>query len=134
VWEGVDGEVGSVLRGRSCLEPQEGKAASRIPRAKGPVVRRVAVKRRGLYGGREPRSCWVDLRGEAQDSKVRQASFIYKEKFERWEAGLYGQDISGGRHETVSRPSLDFVPEHGEIPDHVGGGHKDVRAIAEDGE
>jgi len=24
------------------------------------------------------------------------------------------------------------VPEHGELPNHVGGGHEDIRAIAED--
>ena len=38
VWEGVEGEVGTLLRGRSCLEPQEGEAAARVPRAQDPVV------------------------------------------------------------------------------------------------
>jgi len=38
VWEGVEGQVGSILRGRSWLDPGEGKAAALIPRAQGPVV------------------------------------------------------------------------------------------------
>jgi len=125
MWEGVEGEVGPVFRGRPCLEPREGEAASRVTRAQGPMVRRVAVKRRGLYGGREPRGRWVDLRGGAQDPKVCQASLVRDEEPKRWEAGFYGQDVCGGRHETFGRPSLDLVPEHGEFPDHVGGGHED---------
>jgi len=39
VWEGVEGEVGPVLRRRSCLEPREGEAATRVSRAQDPVVR-----------------------------------------------------------------------------------------------
>ena len=134
VREGVEGEVGPVFRGRLCLEPWEGEAASRLPRAQDPVVRQVAVMRLGLHGGREPRGRWVHLRGGAQDSKVCQTTLVRDEEPERWESGFYGQDICGGRHETVGRPPLDLVPEHGELPDHVGGGHEDVCAIAEDGD
>jgi len=134
VREGVKGEVGPVFQGRSCLEPREGEAASRVPHAQDPVVWRVAVKRRGLHGGRESCGRWVDLRGGAQDSKVCQATLVHDEEPERWEAGLYGQDVRGGRHEAIGCPSLDLVPEHGELPNHVDCGHEDVRAIAEDGE
>ena len=134
VREGVEGEVSPVLRGRPCLEPREGEAASRVPRAQDPVVRRVAVKRRGLHGGREPRGCRVDFQGGRQDSKVFQATLVCEEEPERWEAGLDGQDICSGRHEAIGSPPLDLVPEHGELPNHVGGGHEDVRAVAEDGE
>jgi len=134
VWEGVEGEVGPVLRRRSCLESREGEGATRVPHAQDPVVRRVAVKRRGLQGGWEPCRRRVDFRGVPHDSKVRKAPFIGEEKPEGRKAGLDGQDVRWGRHEAIGSPSLDLVPEHGELPDHVGGRHEDVRSIAEDGE
>jgi len=134
VREGVEGEVGPILRGRSCLEQREGGAASCVSRAQDPVVWRVGVKGQGLHGGWEPRGRWVDIRGGAQDPKVCQASLVCEEKPEWREAGLDGQDIRRGRHEAIGCPSLDLVPEHGEFPNHVDGRHEDVRAIAEDGE
>jgi len=92
------------------------------------------VKRRGLQGGWEPCRRRVDFRGGAHDSEVRKGPFIGEEKPEWRKAGLDGQDVRWGRHEAIGRPSLDLVPEHGELPDHVGGRHEDVRSIAEDGE
>jgi len=116
------------------LEPWEGKAAARIPRAQDPMVWRMAVKGWGLHRGWEPCGRRVDFRGGAHNPEVCQASLVCKEKLERWEAGLDGQDIGRGRYEAVSCPPLDLVPEHGELPNHVDGGHEDVRAIAEDGD
>jgi len=80
VWEGVKGEVGPVLRGRSCLDPREGKAAARIPRAQDPVVRGLAVKGRRLHVGREPCGPRVEFRGGAHDPKVRPAALVHEEK------------------------------------------------------
>jgi len=77
------------------------------------------VKGWGLHGGRGPCSCRVDFGGGAHNSKVCQASLVRKEELERWEAGLDGQDIRGGRHKAISRPSLGLVPENGELPNHV---------------
>jgi len=91
--EGVEGEVGPVFRGRPSLEPREGGAASRVSRAQDPVVWRVAVKRRGLHGGREPRGRWVDLRGGAQDSEVCQATLVRDEEPERGRRGRRGPYI-----------------------------------------
>jgi len=63
---------------------------------------------------------------------VSQSALVCEEEIEWWEAGLDGQYVCGGAHEAVGRPSLDLVPEHGELPGHVGRGNKGVRAIAED--
>jgi len=41
--EGVYGEVGPVLRGRSGLEPREGQAADRVLCGERPMIRGVAV-------------------------------------------------------------------------------------------
>ena len=92
------------------------------------------MKGRGLHRGWEPSCRRVDLRGGAQNSKVRQASLVGKEKPEGREAGLYGQDVRRGGPEAVGSPSLDPMPEHGELSDHVGGRYEDVRPIAEDRE
>jgi len=134
VWKGIQREVGPVLRGGSCLEPREGEAASGVPRAQDPVVRRVAVEGRSSQRGWEPSGRRVDFRGGAHDPKVCQVSLVCEEKPQQWAAGLDGQDICRPIHEAIGRPSLDLVPEHGELPNHVGAGHEDVRAIAEDGE
>ena len=91
------------------------------------------MKRRSLHRGGQPCGCRVDLQGGAKYPKVSQSAFIPKEKFERWEAGLDGQDVGGGAHEAIGRPSLDLVPECGELPGHVDCGQEGVRAIAEDG-
>ena len=64
---------------------------------------------------------------------MSQPAFVRAEEIELREAGLNGQDVSGGAHEAIGRPSQDFVPECGELPGHVDRGNKDVRAIAEDG-
>jgi len=64
---------------------------------------------------------------------VGQSAFIRKKKFERWEAGLDGQDVGGGAHEASGRPYRDLVPECGEVPGHVDCWQKGVGAIAEDG-
>jgi len=97
-----------------------------VPRTQDPMVWRVAVKGWGLHGGREPRGCRVDLGGGAHNSKVCQVSLECEKELERWEAGLDGQDIRGGRHEAISRPSLGLVPENGELPNYVDGGHENV--------
>jgi len=64
---------------------------------------------------------------------VSQPAFIREEEIERREAGLNGQDVSGGAHEAVGRPSRDLVPERGKLPDHVDRWNKGVCAIPEDG-
>jgi len=87
-----------------------------------------------LRGGWESCGRRVDFRGRAHNSQVSQASLVREEELERREAGLDGQDVCGGRHETISWPSLDLVPEYGELSNHVDGGNEDVRAIAKDGE
>jgi len=133
VGEGVEGVVGPVLGGWSRLGPREGQAAACIPRAQSPEVWRVAVKGRSLDRGGKPRGCEVDLRRGAEDPQVSQPAFIREEEIEWREAGLNSQDVSGGAHEAVGRPSLDLVPERGEFPDHMARGNKGVRALAEDG-
>jgi len=70
VREGVEREVGSILRGGSWLGPGEGKAATRIPRAQDPVVRRVAVEGWSLHRGRESYGRRVDFRRGAQDPQT----------------------------------------------------------------
>ena len=65
------------------------------------------MKGRSLYGGGKPCGCGVDLRRGTKYSKVSQSAFISKEKFERWETGLDGQDARGSAHETVGHPPLD---------------------------
>jgi len=40
----------------------------------------------------------------------------------RREAGLDGQDVSGGTHEAIGCLSLDLVAERGELPGHEDGG------------
>ena len=134
VWEGVKGEVSTILRGRPRLEPWKGEAAARVSRAENPVGRRVAVEGRSLQGEREPCGRRVYLRGGAHDPEVRQASFVREEEVERREAGLDGQDVRRGGYEAVGDPSLDLVPEHCQFPKRVYCGHKDVRAVAENGE
>jgi len=79
----------------------------------------VAVKGRSLHRGGKSRGYGVDLRTGAKYPKVSQSAFIPEEKFERWKAGLNGQDVGGGAHEAIGRPSLDLVPERGEFPGHV---------------
>jgi len=92
------------------------------------------VKGGSLHGGWESSGRRIDFRGGAHNPKVCQVSLVREAKLEWWEAGLNGQDIRGGRYEAISCPSLDLVPAHGELPNHVDGGYEDVRAIAEDGE
>ena len=116
------------------MYPRQRKATARIPCAQGPVVRRVAMKGRSLHGGWEPCGRRVDFRGGAHDPKVRQSALACEEKRERRETGLDGLDVCGGRHEAIGCPSLDLVPEHGELSNHVDSGDEGVRAIAEDGE
>ena len=53
--EGIQWEVGPILRGRPWLEPREGQAAARVLCGEGPMVRGVAVEggclhRRGKAG------------------------------------------------------------------------------------
>jgi len=126
--------VGPVLRWWPGLDPWEGQATARVLCAQGPEVWRVAVEGRRLHRGGEPRGCWVDLRRGAENPKVSQPAFIREKEIEWWKAGLDGQDVGGGAHEAIGRPSLDLVPERGELPGHVDRGNKGVRAIAEDGE
>jgi len=133
VGESVQGEVGPVLGGWSRLGPREGQAAACILRGQGPEVWRVAVKGRSLHRGGEPRGRGVDLRRGAEDPQVSQPALIREEEIEWGEAGFNGQDVGGGAHEAVGRPSLDLVPERGKLPDHVDRWDKGVRAIAEDG-
>ena len=132
--EGIEREMRPVLRGRSRLEPWQGKVATRVPPAPNPVVCQVAVKGGGLNGRREPSGCWVDLRGGAEDSQVSQAALVREEQVKRGEAGLDGQDVDRRAHKAISCPALGLVPKHGEFPNHVGGGREHVRTIAEDGE
>ena len=93
----------------------------------------MAVKGGSLDRGGKPRSCGVDLWWGAEDPQVSQPALVPKEEIEWREAGFNGQDVSGGAHKAVGRPSLDLVPERGKFPDHVGRGNKGVRAVAEDG-
>ena len=65
---------------------------------------------------------------------MSQAAFVLNEKLERCEAGFDSQDVGGGVHEAIGRPSLDLVPERAELPSHVNGGQEGVRPVAEDGE
>ena len=88
---------------------------------------------RSLQGEREPCGRGVDLRGGAHDPKVRQAPFVREEEVEWWKAGLNGYDVQWGGYEAVGSPSLDFVPEHCELSEHIDCGHENVRAVAEDG-
>jgi len=60
--------------------------------------------------------------------------FVHKEKLERREAGLDGQDVGGGTHEAIGRPSLDLGPECGELPRYVDGGQEGVGTVTEDWE
>jgi len=108
VGEGVEGQVGPVLRGRSGLEPREGQATAGVPRAQGSEVWKVAVKGRSLNRRGKPCGCGVDLRGGAQYPELSQAALICKQKFEGREAGLDGKDVRRGAHEAVCRPSLDL--------------------------
>jgi len=133
VGEGIEGEVGPVFGWWSRLDPREGQTTARVLRAQGPEVWRVAVEGRRLYRGGKPRGCGVDLRLGAENPKVSQPAFIRAEEIEWWEAGLDGQGVGGGAHEAIGRPSLDLVPERGELPGHVDCGNKGVGAIAEDG-
>ena len=94
----------------------------------------MALEGRSSHGEWEPCARRVDFRGGVHDPKVCQASLVREEKLEGWEAGLDGQDIRRTRHEAISCPSVDLVPEHRELPNHVDGGYEDIRAIAEDGE
>jgi len=126
--------VSPILRGWSGLEPREGQAAACIPRAQGSMVWRVAVEGGRLHGGKKPGGRRVDFRGGAEYPKRGQTALVFEEELKWWETGLNGQDIRGGRHETVGCPSLVLVPENGELPDHVDGWQEVVRAIAEDGE
>jgi len=89
---------------------------------------------RSWHGGEEPCGRRVDFRRGAQDPEVSKATFVCEEKVKRREAGLNGQDVSGGRHKSVCRPPLNHVPEQGELPYHVDSGHEDVRPVAEDWE
>ena len=134
VWEGVEWEVGPVLRGGPRLEPWEGQTTARVICAQGSVVWRVAMERRSLHGGGESGGSGVNLQRGAQNPEMSQSAFIREEKFERREAGLDGQDAGGGVHEAVCCPPLDLVPEHGEFSCHVSRGQEYVPAIAQDGE
>jgi len=80
------------------------------------------VKGRSLHRGGNPCSCRVVLRRGAYYSKVGQAALVRKENREWGEAGLDGQDVGGGTREAIGCPSLDLVPECGELPIHVDGG------------
>ena len=112
VGEGVQSKVSPILRWGPWLEPQEREATAGIPGGQDPMVRGVPMERGGLYARREPCGRWVYLRGGAQNSQARQPAFVCKKQPERWETGLYGQYVCGGRHDAVGRPSLDLVPEH----------------------
>jgi len=94
----------------------------------------VAVKGGSLHRRGEPRGRRVDFRGGAKYPEGRQSALVLKEKLEWREAGLDGQDVSGGTREALGCPPLDLMPECGELPSHVDGGQKGVRAIAEDGD
>jgi len=94
----------------------------------------VAVKGWSLHGEGQCGGRGVDFRGGAQNPEVSQAALVRKEKTERGEAGLNGQDVGGGAHKAVRCPSLDLVPEDRELSGHVDGRHEDIRAIAEDRE
>jgi len=94
----------------------------------------VAAKGGSLDRGGKPRGCGVDLWRGAEDPQVSQLAFVPEEEIEWREAGLNGQDVRGGAHKAVGRPSLDLVPERGKFPGHVDCGNKGVRAIAENGQ
>ena len=65
---------------------------------------------------------------------MSQAAFVLNEKLQRCEAGLDSQDVGRGAPEAIGCPSLDLVPECGELPSHVDGGQEGVRPVAEDRE
>jgi len=85
-------------------------------------------------GGGKPSTGRVNLRGRAHSPEASETRFVREEEFQRRETGLNGQDIRGSTRETVSGPSLDIVPEGGELPYYVHRGFEGMRAIAEDGE
>jgi len=91
------------------------------------------VEGRRLHTGGESRGCRVYFWGGAKDPKVDQTAFICEEKLQGQEAGLFGQDVGGGTPKAVCCPSLDLVPELGELPCQMDGRYEDVCAIAEDG-
>jgi len=98
------------------------------------MVRGVAVQRGGLQREGKAGRGWVNLRGGTQYSEAGETALISQEKVERRETGLDGQYVDGGAGEAVGRPPLELMPEGGELPGHVGGGHEDVRTVTEDGE
>ena len=87
-----------------------------------------------LDRGGKPRGRKVDFRGGTQYPEVGHAALVLEEERERREPGLNGQYVGGSTHEAISCPSLDLVPESGELPSRVEGGQEGVRAVAEDGE
>jgi len=60
-------------------------------------------------------------------------ALVFQEELARWEAGLDGQHVGGGTHETVGGPPLNLVPKGGELPSHMDGGCEGFCAIAQDG-
>jgi len=57
---------------------------------------------------------------------------LHEEKVVWGEAGLYSKDVNRSARKAGSCPPLDLVPESRELPCHLSGGFKGVRAVAED--
>jgi len=87
-----------------------------------------------LHRRGKPRGCRIDLGEGTEYSECGQAALVSEEEVEGRQAGLHGQAVRGGEHKTVGSPSLDLVPEYGQLPGHVNGGQENISAIAEDGE
>jgi len=115
VREGIQGEVGPVLRGWSWLEPRDGQVAARVPRGEGPMIRGVAVQGGHVHRRGKAGRSLVDFRGGAEYPEGGEPTFVPPEEVKWGKTGLDGQYIGGGGEETIRGPPLDLVPEGGEF-------------------
>jgi len=82
----------------------------------------------------ESSHCWVDLRVGSEDSQACQALLVGKEQVKWREAGLNGQNVSGGAGKAIRAPSLGLVPKGREFSHHVDRRGEHVPSVPKDGE